>query len=81
MRSSKGQTRHMYLVMLAYSLLMRQLKETHSGFPTLDTLMTIGESCQAIMRELLRMTILWAIERVTTQQWEADQVFAALNLV
>jgi hypothetical protein len=33
------------------------------------------------MRELLRMTILWAIERVSTQQWEADQVFAALNLV
>jgi hypothetical protein len=81
LRSSNGQTRHMYMVMLAYSLLMRQLKQTHSGEWTLHTLMTIGDSCRAIMREVLRLTLLWAIDRVTTHHWEIHRVFSELNLM
>jgi hypothetical protein len=81
LRSSNGQTRHMYMVMLAYSLLMRQLKHTHSGAWTLHTLMTIGDSCRAIMREVLRLTLLWAIQQVTTHHWEISRVFSELNLM
>jgi hypothetical protein len=80
LRDSQGQTRHMYLVMLAYSLLMKQLRQSHAYEWAYQKLMTIGEACRAILRETLRTTLTWALERVTEKLWSADRVIAHLGL-
>ena len=54
LRDSQGQTRHMYLVMLAYSLLMQQLRQGHAYEWAFEKLTTIGQACRAILRETLR---------------------------
>ena len=58
----EGQTRHMSLVMLAYSLLMSQLKQGRAQEWALCKLTTIGEACRAMLRESLRNTIRWAVD-------------------
>ena len=80
LRTREGQTRHMYLVMLAYSLLMRQLRQGHAYEWAYQKLTTIGEACRAILRETLRTTLRWAIERVEVYAWDKDQVVAHLGL-
>jgi hypothetical protein len=65
LRDPQGQTRHMYLVMLAYSRLMGQLKQGRAKEWALHRLMTIGEACRAMVKEALRKTLSWAIEQVT----------------
>jgi len=51
LRDVQGQTRHMYLVMLAYSLLMSQLRQGRAREWALQRLTTIGEACRAMLRE------------------------------
>jgi hypothetical protein len=80
LRDSQGQTRHMYLVMLAYSLLVKQLRQGHAYEWAYQKLTTIGEACRAILRETLRTTLTWAIERVTERVWSTDRVIAHLGL-
>jgi hypothetical protein len=63
LRDGKGQTRHMHLVVLAYTALMRQLKHDRALDWAHTRLMTIGESCRTIARETLGKTLAWAIER------------------
>ena len=70
LRSREGQSRHMYLVMLAYSRLMSQLKQSHAYEWAYRKLTTIGEACRAIGRETLRSTLSWAIERVLVYDWD-----------
>ena len=50
LRDVQGQTRHMYLVMLAYSLLMGELRQGRAKEWALHRLMTIGEACRAMVR-------------------------------
>lgn len=80
LRSREGQTRHLYLVMLAYSLLMRQLRQGHAHEWAYQQLTTIGEACRAVLRETLRTTLSWAIDRVGVFAWNKDQVVAHLGL-
>lgn len=80
LRWSEGQTRHMYLVMLAYSLLMSQLKQGHAYEWAYQKLTTIGEACRAMMRETLRTTITWAIEHVRDKLWSTERIITHLNL-
>ena len=80
LRDGEGQTRHMHLVMLAYSLLMRQLQQGHAYAWAYRKLTTIGEACRAIMHETLRSTLSWAIERVQVYAWDNDRVVAHLGL-
>jgi hypothetical protein len=80
LRDPRGQTRHMYLVMLAYSLLMSALKQGRAKEWALQRLMTIGEACRAMEKEVLRTTLSWAIEQVTTRGRPPDQVVAQLGL-
>ena len=65
LRDGQGQTRHMYLVMLAYTLLMDQLGQNRAKEWALRKLTTIGEACRAVLRETMRSTIAWAIEQAT----------------
>ena len=79
-RVYQGQTRHMYLVMLAYSLLMGELRQGRAKEWALHRLMTIGEACRAMIRESLRTTLTWAIEQVTRFERPYDHVVAQLGL-
>jgi hypothetical protein len=80
LRDGEGQTRHMHLVMLAYSLLMRQLRQGHAYEWAFQKLTTIGEACRAVHRETLRRTLSWAIERVQEGTWSPEQVVTHLGL-
>src|SRR5712692_7983309 len=80
LRDGQGQTRHMYLVMLAYSLLMRQLRQNRAQEWALQRLTTIGEACRAMLRETLRTTLGWAIRQVTEFSQSPDHVVAQLGL-
>jgi hypothetical protein len=80
LRDPQGQTRHMYLVMLAYSLLMGQLRQGRAKEWALHRLMTIGEACRAMVKETLRTTLSWAIEQVTRFEQPYDRVVAQLGL-
>lgn len=79
-RKGLGQTRHMYLVFLAYSLLMSQLKRCHVQEWALEQLMTIGEACRAVMRDTLAKTISWAIDRAIRDQWATPRICHTLRL-
>ena len=80
LRDVQGQTRHMYLVMLAYSLLMGQLRQGRAKEWALHRLMTIGEACRAMVKEALRTTLAWAIEQVTEKNQPYGHVVAQLGL-
>ena len=80
LRDGQGQTRHMYLVMLAYRLLMNQLRERRAKDWTLHRLTTIGEACRGVMHETLRTTLAWAIDQVTENSQNKEHVMAQLGL-
>jgi hypothetical protein len=80
LRVDQGQTRHVYLVMLAYSLLMAQLRQGRAKEWALHRLMTIGEACRAMVKETLRTTLTWAIEQVTDRKQPVGHVIAPLGL-
>ena len=80
LRDVQGQTRHMYLVMLAYSLLMSQLRQGRAKEWALHRLMTIGEACRAMAKETLRTTLSWAIEQVTRFERPYGHVVDQLGL-
>jgi uncharacterized protein YndB with AHSA1/START domain len=80
LRDVQGQTRHMYLVMLAYSLLMSQLRQGRAREWALQRLTTIGEACRAMLRENLRTTLAWVIEQVTEKEQPFAHVVAQLGL-
>ncbi len=70
----------MYLVMLAYSLLMIQLRQGRAKEWALQRLTTIGEACRAMSRETLRTTLSWAIEQVTKWERPHEEILAHLGL-
>lgn len=63
LRDGMGQTRHMHLVMVVYTALMRQLKHDRALDRAHTRLMTIGESGRAIARETLGKTLAWVVEQ------------------
>jgi len=68
LRSGESQTRHMYLVFLAYSALMGQLRHDRAQEWAHVRLTTIGESCRAMFRETLGKTITWVVEQIQQGQ-------------
>jgi hypothetical protein len=81
LRDGEGQTRHMHLVMLAYSLLMRQLRQGHAYEWAYRKLTTIGEACRAILCESLRQTLTWAMDHSSRNPyWTKERVMAHLGL-
>lgn len=63
LRSGLGQTRHMHLVLLAYTALMRQLRHDRAQEWAQTRLTTIGEACRVILRETLAKTLQWVVDR------------------
>ena len=80
LRNGLGQTRHMYLVFLAHSLLMRQLRQGRASVWALERLTTVGQACRAVARESLSQTISWVIDRVQEDGWKPQRVIARLKL-
>ena len=79
LRDGNGQTRHMYLVFLAHSLLVSQLEQGRARQWALTRLTTIGEACRAVLRETLGQTIEWAIDRAS-EGWSHESIHAHLGL-
>jgi hypothetical protein len=80
LRDEGGQTRHMNLVMLAYSLLMIQLRQGCAEEWALQRLMTIGQACRAMTHETLRTTLSWAIEQAIKWEQPCQHIVAQLGL-
>jgi hypothetical protein len=80
LRSGQGQTRHMYLVMLAYSLLMLQLRQRRAKSWAFSWLTTIGQACRAVTAETLRTTLEWALDQVVENSRKRQHVIAQLGL-
>jgi len=68
LRNGEGQTRHMYLVFLAYSALVSQLRHDRAQEWAHARLTTIGESCRAMLRETLGKTVAWVVQQVQQGQ-------------
>jgi len=81
LRKSRGQTRHMYMVFLAYSVMMRQLQQRRARAWALERLTTIGQACRAVLRQTLDQTISWVIERVQEDGWNSRKIKAHLALI
>ena len=80
LRNGRGQTRHMYMVFLAYSLLMSQLKQGHAREWALERLTTIGQACRAVLKESLSQTLEWVIERAEVDGWSFQKIKLHLAL-
>jgi hypothetical protein len=70
----------MHLVMAAYSLLMRQLRNRRATKWALHRLTTIGQACRAVADETLRTTLEWAIRQITEKSRKPQHVIAQLGL-
>jgi len=79
-RNGLGQTRHQYLVFLAHSVLMRQLRQSRASAWALERLTTIGQACRAVMRETLGTTISWVLERFSVNHWSCEMIKQQLAL-
>ncbi len=79
LRNGQGQTRHMYMVILAHSVLMRQMRQSRASEWALERLTTIGQSRWAVLRETLSQTISWAIDRIQIDGWSCERIKAQLR--
>lgn len=77
-RSGEGQTRHVYLVSAAYSLLMRSLQQSRAQDWARRTLTTIGEACRAVKAETLERMIDWIVDKLTVDHWSVPDIKAIL---
>ena len=80
LRNGRGQTRHMYLVFLAHSVLMRQLRQGRAREWAQERLTTIGQACMSVLRQTLSDTISWVIERIEDDGWNFQRVKVQLAL-
>ena len=80
LRNGCGQTRHMYMVFLAYSVLMRQLRQGRASEWARERLTTIGQACMSVLRQTLSDTISWVIERVEDDGWNFQRIKVQLAL-
>lgn len=74
LRNGHGHNRHMYLVFLAYSLLMRQLDNGRSRAWALERLMTIGQACRAVICESIVNLVDWVAQRAKDDNWDSRKI-------
>jgi len=77
-RSGEGQTRHVYLVSAASSLLMRSLHQVRPHEWARKTLTTIGEACRAVQAETLSRMIDWVVDKLTHEHWSVADIKTVL---
>ena len=79
LRSSLGQTRHLYLVFVAYSCIIAQLGQARPQEGARVRLTTVGEACRAVLRETLGDTLEWALQHAA-QGWSTERIKLSLAL-
>jgi len=79
LRSQLGQTRHLYLVFVAYSCIIAQLGQARPQEWARVRLMTVGEACRAVLRETLSDTLEWALQHAA-QGWSTERIKLSLAL-
>jgi len=79
LRDGLGQTRHMVMVFLAHSVLMRQLRQSRASEWAISRLTTIGQACLAVLKETLGDTISWVVDRID-EGWNCERIKAQLAL-
>jgi hypothetical protein len=77
-RSGEGQTRHVYLVSAAYSLLMRSLQQDRPQDWARRTLTTIGEACRAVKAETLEQVVDWIVDKLIVDHWSVPKIKTVL---
>ena len=80
LRNGQGQTRHLYMVFLAHSVLMRHLRQSRASAWALERLTTIGQACMAVTRNAFSQTLTWALERMRSDGWSCERIKAHLAL-
>ena len=80
LRNGQGQTRHLYMVFLAHSVLMRQLRQGRARAWALERLMTIGQACLAVTRQTVSQTLSWAIDHFREDGWTCERIKGHLGL-
>jgi hypothetical protein len=80
LRRSEGQTRHMYLVFVAYSLLVARMGQGRVRGWASALVQTIGEACRSTLSETLAATIRWAVERAREDGWSHEKITTHLAL-
>ena len=77
-RNGEGQTRHVYLVSAASSLLMHSLHQNRPQEWARTMLTTIGEACRAVKGELLEQLVDWIVDKLADDHWSVPQIKAVL---
>ena len=80
LRSGRGQTRHIYMVLPAHSVLMRQLRHGRAREWARERLTTIGHACMSVLRQTLSDTISWAIDCIEIDGWNFQRIKVQLEL-
>jgi ribosomal protein S16 len=80
LRSGEGQTRHTYLVFMAYSLLLPQMQGSRVQEWSTALVSTIGDACRAVLRDTLGKTIRWAVGKAQEHAWSSDKICKHLAL-
>jgi len=80
LRNGRGQTRHMYMVFLAHSVLMRQLRQGRAREWAQERLTTIGQACMSVLRQTFSDTLSWVIERIENDNWDFQRIKIQLAL-
>lgn len=76
----EGQTRHTYLVITAYSLLMGALHTIRPYEWVRNKLTTIGEACRAVKRETMGTLVDWIVDKAVNLQWSAPRIKTVLEI-
>ena len=76
-RRGAGQTRHVYLVSAAYSLLRRSRQQSRVQDWARRTLTTIGEACRAVKAETLERVGDWSVEQCSVEHGSVSEIKAA----
>jgi hypothetical protein len=71
----------MYLVFLAHSVLMRQLRQSRAREWARERLTTIGQACMTVLRQTFSDTIAWALERIEDDNWDFNRIKVQLALL
>jgi len=70
----------MYMVFLAHTVTMRQLRQGRARAWALERLTTIGQACRAVLRQTLDQTISWVVDRARDDGWNCRKIKANLAL-
>lgn len=74
LRNGPGHTRHVHMVFLAHSVLMRQLHSPRSRSWASEYLTTIGEACRAVTKDVVARLIDWIVQRACQYDWSAQKI-------